>query len=517
MKNKIFSFFLIFSLVFPLSSAFPFTKHTHEVLNEHIAGNKINQFSLNEYLQIQLGHKAGIKEIFDGKRTEEWITEGGKTEDEPDGLLEILFNRGRANNHFHNPLKTWDRAGLDVFPYAGQSSILWAQNVNQTNGGNWSWHDARANYFEALTGLSKPARESAWARTFRAVGQLMHLVQDASVPAHVRNEIHFGGDYEEWVDRTRMQNGENGLNPYIANPVSFDPEILKGPANPLAPIPIAKIVDTDQYDGSNPDITASPAIGIAEYSNSNFFSEGTISDYRFPSPAVTNAQIIDYSIPDPRDSNATVLRQYYLKKIRDGETGYRLAAVIFAEGHVEEQAPQFGNSGIFSLDKQVYKDYASLLLPRAVGYSSGLLEYFFRGKLQVTAVPIFYKKNLNFVYLKIKNMTPGETLKDGYFALQVLEFGFSQGLGLQFSQQGQGVYRNETTPGYIFTLGNYILVNIHNAFRQAGVAIAEGNLKLWTIDLEQQLTDFSMDDFVFPEYHQYMIVDCIQVIEGKEQ
>jgi hypothetical protein len=35
------------------------------------------------------------------------------------------------------------------------------------------------------------------------------------------------------------------------------------------------------------------------------------------------------------------------------------------------------------LDEEVYKEYASKLIPRAVGYSAGLLQYFFRGNLYV--------------------------------------------------------------------------------------------------------------------------------------
>ena len=52
-----------------------------------------------------------------------------------------------------------------------------------------------------------------------------------------------------------------------------------------------------------------------------------------------------------------------------------------------------------------------------MGYSAGLLEYFFRGKLQVTAVPIFYKNSILYLRVKIKNMTPNETMTDGTFTL----------------------------------------------------------------------------------------------------
>ena len=48
-----------------------------------------------------------------------------------------------------------------------------------------------------------------------------------------------------------------------------------------APAPISGLIDTGQYDGTNPDVTATPSdgrpvIGLAEYSNANFFSNDTI-------------------------------------------------------------------------------------------------------------------------------------------------------------------------------------------------------------------------------------------------
>jgi hypothetical protein len=42
-------------------------------------------------------------------------------------------------------------------------------------------------------------REVYFAGTFRSIGHLMHLVQDASVPEHVRNDIHIVEAYEDAV------------------------------------------------------------------------------------------------------------------------------------------------------------------------------------------------------------------------------------------------------------------------------------------------------------------------------
>jgi hypothetical protein len=72
-----------------------------------------------------LGFTGGIEEELrigdEKKKVFEWLGYGGIQEDIPpedwkniDGLITLLFNKGRANNHFHNPLITdWDSAGLN--------------------------------------------------------------------------------------------------------------------------------------------------------------------------------------------------------------------------------------------------------------------------------------------------------------------------------------------------------------------------------------------------------------------
>ena len=57
-------------------------------------------------------------------------------------------------------------------------------------GQSWSWPDARRSYCDALILYSKEDREQKWADTFRALGQMMHLVEDTALPACVRNDPH---------------------------------------------------------------------------------------------------------------------------------------------------------------------------------------------------------------------------------------------------------------------------------------------------------------------------------------
>jgi hypothetical protein len=397
--------------------AYGLDKPTHYALNEDIAKRTINGFSLDDYIRNQLGFPNGINEEIRGKKIYKWLGDGGQKEDEPDGLIQTVLNRGRSNNHFHNPLLTWNTAGLSdtvlKINYTGQASILWSQNKNQDPGGRWSWYDARDYFYKGLTLTGKLERDSAMANTFRALGQLMHLIEDASVPAHVRNDIHIMYHYEKWV-KDIQDNEPNRFNNFFANPISFNKNILNSTPNPLAPIPIAKIIDTDTYTGNNPNDTVSTAIGIAEYTNANFFSEDTVFSNTFSYPSSTSVEITDYSIPDPRDSNRTVIRQYY-KKVADGEIDYRLATVGFLKDYIMEYIPWYRGLERKSLDEGVYSDYAQRLLPRSVGYSAGLLNYFFRGEVEFNR-EIFEQvtdQGITGLYLTVKNLTPDEEMKDG--------------------------------------------------------------------------------------------------------
>jgi len=465
-KKSILLFSLIVVSVSWLPNGFTLEKPTHEYLNQQIAQMIVNEFSLDAYLKNNLGFQGGVGEPIlaysEAKKKTmkravfEWMGEGGIKEDEPEQIWRQIFGIARNINHFHNPLGgLWKYSGLNdtfIFHYTGESSILWAQNPNQKPGGTWSWHDARKYYYTALTGRDingnvvaskKEDRDPYFAKTFRALGQLMHLVHDASVPAHSRNQIHVGFHYEKWVEKIRTGNPDEQalFGQFIAKPISFDPSILNlVVSDPSAPIPIANIIDTDKYSGGNPDVTAGTAIGIAEYANANFLSERSIFK-NFPYPnKTTSVDVEDREIPDPRGVKPPVMRPYYIKKrdgegapssesLAEGKEGYRLATVGFLKDYITKYFP--GYLGLLNtasaLDGGVYNDYAEKLLPRAVGYSAGLLEYFFRGNIEITlpdsgvyAQTDNVSQKFKQVRLKARNTTPnGEEMTDGTIELVV--------------------------------------------------------------------------------------------------
>lgn len=382
-------------------------KESHKQINEYIARNNPNGFSLHSHLKDPLGFQKGVEEEFSSKAVWWWLGEGGKTEDEP-------FTR--SANHFHNPLTDEGFSGLwgnGVF-LAGDSALSWSQKDvgHQSQGGYYSWYDTRDYFYNALTGSTKTEREDYFAETFRGLGQLMHLVTDMSVPEHTRDDGHYLGilpfyeHYEKWVKK-------NVDISYFATitPVFFDPVSLDN-ANRLGDVPIANLFDTDQYVlGSDPGVTVNNnAIGLSEYTNANFLSPDTMFTEDFPYPSADDCVI-----------NVDNKRQY-LKSVGHGEQVDHLAAVsrlfFWRTRHfsrVDESLP-------VGLDPLCYEEYASKLLPRAVGYSSDLLKYFFRGTLEITPPEEYVysiidgsetPQEFRYIKAKVKNTTPDEEIQDG--------------------------------------------------------------------------------------------------------
>jgi len=321
----------------------------------------------------------------------EWIKKGGTDEDGTSDYLFMDLLEGRYFRHFHDPLKPWNQAGLTLTVPDSKSSLLWAQDYGQS----FSWNSARDHYYTALV----TGEEGAYAATFKALGHLMHLVADLAVPAHVRNDAHpFGtgslipltwrGDfYEKWT-KENFNNPE--LVSYQALPVN---QSIFSRANPesateqaLAPVQITALWDQNRYLGNNPDITRGPDLaqfGLSEYTNANFFSQDTIfKDYDFPSLDTAFISDSDWMNPEAIVAEDNVIDKRVYVWGNAGGTGgnIRLAAASL----ISHDCMSIGYPPPFELDEKVHADYAKKLVPAAVGYSAALLDYFFRGKIELT-------------------------------------------------------------------------------------------------------------------------------------
>ena len=261
-----------------------------------------------------------------------------------------------------------------------------------TTKNDMDWDIARAAYFDALTKGTSAERDQHLAKTFQVLGQVVHLVQDVAVPAHVRDDFASHAEYFEPSFTSPIRWWANDFERYVRR----NSGLLTGgqPLNPNSFMgqPVTRFWDTGQYRQSKtPSLDF--AQGLAEYTNANFFSQNTpftdalpATDPRhFPHPARANTtlpQLLNAGLL-PRQVNAedgipdTVL---YVEQVQGpGELSLLLAKAgffhkpILAKGSAFQTLLPLG----FQLDDQVMAAYATRLLPRAVAYSAGFLDYFF--------------------------------------------------------------------------------------------------------------------------------------------
>ena len=368
-----------------------YSTEVHRGISQRVIDQNLGK--LNKYINDYTG-LASVTESIGKKRIRLWIETGSVWED-------ISFTpKDLLTGHFHNPLtnKGLTELGITI----GESAYDRANKLTNP----WSWQKARENLYKGLTGLTKTEREKALAKSFEALGHLVHLVQDMSVPAHTRDDMHVpyvdGEPYEAYTSK-EIRNLNYTAEPFLYWNVSVSPNAPK------------QFWDLDSYNGSV--AYDSGYIGLSEYTHANFLSKDTIFKY-FPHPARENTNYYDFEslpytvITTPGNINHNT---FYI-------TGYgkqRLAALKYFAGELWNlpiPLPRVYQLTLH-LDNRCHEEYAQYLIPRAVGYSVGLLDYFFRGKLQVTAVPIFYKDSISYLRAKIKNMTPNETLTDGTFTV----------------------------------------------------------------------------------------------------
>ena len=221
------------------------------------------------------------------------------------GPLQAKFQPLR---HFYDPVND---SALDIGGYYGTTisvrSSDWALEDIETYAGDpgprayqdFSLRDAREYFYRALTDRSLLVRSANFGSMFQALGHVIHHLQDMAQPQHVRNDVHCDEDacraltsalginqlfapsmYEKYTDLG------NANNPYESVRLNL-PYLGAGstPAFPAAstgasPFRTARSLWRTTAVGG--DIASGK--GIAEYTNRNFFSAGTIQTYPSPPP-----------------------------------------------------------------------------------------------------------------------------------------------------------------------------------------------------------------------------------------
>jgi len=414
--NLIFGIMLLLGLCDP---AHAFSGKTHKALTE----NATLSSPTSAYLKNSLGIKQGLAwkvtldqsilpagERIPTEQFEERILP--ELPANPCSILDFLkagahledVPMPRARHHFHAPIPNTGvappnpNAGLDnktdhpyrawvidrvtqriygiSFDVTGASAQKRASGSEDPNWGieyenYFAWPDSKAYFVEALTRSDPNVRDHYLALTFVSLGQGVHLLEDMGVPAHTRNDwlfghyrsaLDWGNPFEDWVEDQVKAN--DGRCPW-SGPVVFDK--------------LAKYFDADEYAGDYLGDGGTPPEGIwglAECSNYQFLSLSTVFGcsgvkYQFPHPAKEHT------------SSLTEGNKVYFNGANYGVTHLARDSYTHYKATRWSYYPSVIDSTNTTDDEKVFIDYADITMPRTIDYATGLINYFFRGRLNV--------------------------------------------------------------------------------------------------------------------------------------
>jgi hypothetical protein len=296
------------------------------------------------------------------RSSEAWVVRGARDEDFPDI---------RVVNHFYDPY--YDR-GLTTPVASGQRAPDWAlEDLVQYAYQNHSYRDAREAFHGGLTLPEPQSREGELGHTLYALGHVIHLIQDVTVPEHARNDVHF----------------------FIGPGRSLAESYLQRNVDVFFPIPVKLSQAAMPVIGLPRELWANPAgTGLAQFTNANFVSPDTnftqlqtgATSAEYPSPVLDLTRVETGPIgrckgatwgtlplpdsmvffgnvmPDPVGATLLVNQRMTTYSILDEDLRNRMKGLVFS-------------INCFTIDAA-----AELLLPRAASYSASLLKYFFRGR-----------------------------------------------------------------------------------------------------------------------------------------
>lgn len=284
----------------------------------------------------------------------------------------------RSLNHFYNPLTQRSLLGVP--------SPSWAlEDRGDIDDQSSSFKGARGYFYHAMTSSDADEREKYFGLTFETLGNVIHHPQDMAQPQHVRDDEHC----DIFLCKVIGRHNPSAYESYVFNLAK--PRVTGYPS-------IFTMADPTSFTTARNLWTTSDGKGIADYTNRNFVSagtnfRGTENDIQpapgFPSPnglgaVIEKRQITDPDLRGPKGSNQPLEGAVYFIQtpVKDNLTGESVLARTSTFSIFDADLMQAGQEAVFSLNEYIYKAASDLLTNRAVAYSAGLIDYFFRGRLE---------------------------------------------------------------------------------------------------------------------------------------
>jgi hypothetical protein len=363
----------------------------------------------------------------------DWLKDGSELEDVPNPRARHHFydpirNRGLDNSERPAVLINLIKRGSkkkypDYWPFDVTGALSFDRAIG--NAGIWEteylnyyyWGYARGLFYYGLTEQSKYNREKYLGSMFVTLGHICHLLEDQGVPAHTRNDFIWGHMVGGYYDEdTPLKDGGNPFEIWVETQVKGDGNTIPSSwlngvgSNIPAFSSLKKYWDADAYSGQYVGATTPDGWGLCERTNYQFLSFSTMfkndgSLYAYPNPSKVNAPV------NPEFVNG---KKYYY---RSGYDVPHLAKVSYSTYTSQSMGYTTTYEENALEEDTVSNDYAQRTVPRTINYATGLLNYFFRGKLSVEQTGCNNGKIQITITNKSGNSGVNQTLKGGTFSL----------------------------------------------------------------------------------------------------
>jgi len=308
----------------------------------------------------------------------------------------------RSLRHFFDPQR--DGSGFLAF----EPSPVWAlhsENVLQ----EYAYDDAREYLLSVLTGPTELQRTLDATRMFKALGHVIHHIQDMHQPQHVRGDIHCD-DTPLMLWFVPLPNGcatSAELRNDLYRPSAYEQFVWEQGIIEMGGYPVP---DYATFNSPRA-FWESGWRGGAEFTSRNFVSVGTNftldtsrvppvinSDSNHPLPAGAEVTLLSVDINDrafirrvteplPMAGDITLvetpIRDYYLSGFNVANPAASTLSILYDAVELDSGDVYFTHAPVFTLNSINYQFAAQRLLPRAAAYSAGLINYFFRGRIEI--------------------------------------------------------------------------------------------------------------------------------------
>lgn len=289
-----------------------------------------------------------------------------------------------ANDAFSSqPLDANSRNHFTVF--AAREAMWRALTLTQGDG---SAAPRPATLRQLSTWTKENDRRAYWATALRSLGDVLHTNQDMAQPQHTRNEGHGVGHaalLESYLDARAAPE---------AKTFDFDGEgKLTRSGRTLSdlvfsPYPVPRFDRYSDYWSTHLGADSiSQGMGLADYSSRGFFTPAkNLGGFYNGLPSPVNNETA-YTISTDAPSSAQDCTHPVLGGVQYAK-GSLPNDYLYTETDPTQMTIRHASRSIFgarwTMNRCVFDDRAKLLLGRAVAYSAGLIDYFFRGQLEVT-------------------------------------------------------------------------------------------------------------------------------------